>query len=316
MKKSALRFFLLCAVALTQFGCTSLLYLDKTQPAAVSVANSQWKVAVLNRYNPELLPFEKDKKVAVFADGVRGAYAGVLGAIEQDSTYLLVYTDTASFKAATTQEQLTPAQVKEIYSQAPHHLLLSLDDFDTFFEQTTVREEADNGEVSKTAYYTLVAKSSWTLYDSTGAVLDKATLTQEVPYQSRAVVSGLLAIGPALSKAGPVVNELAWETGLFYWERLSPHPVTVARAYYSAQDFFPAAIRMAAGEWQQAVTLLQPLTKSPKRKEAARAAYNLAVVYEALGNLKEARYWANEALQKRDKRAPSLLAELEKFESL
>ncbi|GAB3538974.1 hypothetical protein GCM10027443_34930 [Pontibacter brevis] len=43
------------------------------------------------------------------------------------------------------------------------------------------------------------------------------SLKSDALYNSRGVISGLLAIGPAISNAGPVINSLARETGWDYW---------------------------------------------------------------------------------------------------
>lgn len=304
---------LCCALAFTQLSCTSVLFVDTTKPAEVPVTSEQWKVAVLNRFNPELLSFNRDKKVSVFEDGARQAFHGAIEAILQDETYDLVYIDSTTYRTPGEKEKLNPEQVQEIYKEHPHHLLLSLEHFDTYLEQETVREQEEDGDVTKTAHYTLVTASTWMLYDSTGHVLDKIQLKEGGHYQSRAVVSGLLAVGPSLGNAGPAVNDLAWYTGSSYWSRLSPKRASYARSYYSSKNLQPAASAMAAGDWQNAITLLEPLTKSSNRKEAARAAYNLAVVYEAMGNFEQARFWASEAIKRRESLAAALLPELEKY---
>ncbi|GAB3817088.1 DUF6340 family protein [Pontibacter rugosus] len=309
MSKRIIAFVLYCL--LVQTACTSQLFIDSLKPAEVSITNEQWKVVVLNRYNPELLSFNKEKKIAVFAAGAQEAFYGAVDAIQQDETYELVYADTSNYRVTTTEEPLTANQVRELHARHPYHLLLSLDHFTTFLDQETERYEEENGDVSKTAHYTLIARSSWSLHDSTGAVLDKITLEQSKHYQSRPVFSGLLAIGPSMANAGPDVNDLAWLTGNDYWLRLSPQPRTFARSYYSSKKLQQAAYSMATKEWDKAISLLLPLAEGSHKKDAARAAYNLAVVYEAKGNIEEAKFWAKEAIKRNDKLAPMLLPELE-----
>ncbi|RDV16629.1 tetratricopeptide repeat protein [Pontibacter diazotrophicus] len=301
-------------MALTQISCTSELLIERTLPAEVPVNNNQWKVVVMNRYNPELLPYKREKKIAVvYADGAMYALTGVLDAIDEDETYVLVATDTAGYTSVGNGSDLKPAQVQEIYHRHPHHLLLTLDNFDAYLEQEVVRETDEEGGVMKTAYYTMFVKSNWTLYDSTGTVLDSVTLSRDELYDTRAVISGLLALGPATDYTGPVVNDLAYQTGLDYWQRLAPQPVSIIRPYYSNNAFAPAAYQMAAGNWAEAIALLKPITEIQKKKEAARAAYNLAVVYEAMGRIEEAKYWANIASDKNNKLALMLLPDLDRY---
>ncbi|AKD04498.1 DUF6340 domain-containing protein [Pontibacter korlensis] len=298
-----------CTLATLQFSCTSVLYVDKTQPAEVAVANEQWKVAVINRFNSSLLDIKKEKKLAVLEDGARHAFAGAIEGILQDETYDIVYTDTASYRATTYKEGLEREEVQAIDRQHPHHLLLSLEHFDAFLEQETVREQ-DN---SKMAYFTLVTASTWALYDSTGNLLDMMVLTEKDLYNTRPVISGLLAVGPSLGNAGAMINDLAWYTGAGYWSRLSPKPVRFSRSYYSTKNLLPAAHKMAANDWSNAIALLEPLADGSHKKDAARAAYNLAVVYEAMGDIEQAKFWAREAIKRKEKLAALLLPELERY---
>jgi hypothetical protein len=313
MKHAALKYSLLLSVLLAQFGCTSQLFFDKSLPAEVAVTDEQWKVVALNRYNPELLPYKREKKVDVYHKGALAAFAGALDAIDADITYRLVAADSAAYASVGSRQDLTPSQVKTLYAEHPHHLLLSLDHFDVFFEQDVEQVEDSDGDISKIAHYTLVTKSSWTLYDSTGTVLDRVELSRDALYNSRNVISGLLAIGPAISKAGTFINSLAYDTGLDYWQRLSPQHISVVRAYYSNKNLQPAASSMAAADWDKAIMLLKPLAEGLSKKESARAAYNLAVVYEAKGDLAEAKHWAKIAYDKKDKLSMQLLPELEHY---
>jgi TPR repeat protein len=313
MKHRALANSFLLYMLLTLFGCTSHLYFDRSLPAEVAVTDEQWKVVALNRYNPDLLPYKREKKVDVYHKGALAAFAGALDAIDADVTYQLVTVDSAAYASFGSQQDLTPAQVKAIYAEHPHHLLLSLDHFDAFFEQDVEQVEDGDGDILKIAHYTLVTKSSWTLYDSTGAVLDRVELSSDALYNSRNVISGLLAIGPAISNAGTVITPLAYDTGLDYWQRLSPQHISVVRAYYSSKNLQSAASSMAAADWDKAIAVLKPLAEGQSKKESARAAYNLAVIYEAKGDLPEARRWAKIASDKKDKLAMQLLPELEQY---
>ncbi|MDX5419448.1 MAG: tetratricopeptide repeat protein [Hymenobacteraceae bacterium] len=308
---------LACCIALLSFqSCTSILYINTTLPPEVAVTNEQWKVVTLNRVNPELLPYSREKKLDVFMQAANEAHDGVTEAILQDPTFSLVAADTSTqFIQAAPNQQLTPEQVQAIYSQHPHHLILALEQFDSFFDKEVVREKDGDGSVTKTAHYTLVTRTSWTLYDSTGAVLDMATLSRNEPYDSRGVLSGLLAIGPSISNAGSVINNLAWHTGMDYWERLHPKQMHFERLYYSNKEFSSAAFKMAASEWEEAVALLTPIAQSTKRKNAAKAAYNLAIVHEAKGDIAEAKKWARQAAEKGNKMALLLLPDLEKYSS-
>ncbi|MFD3000986.1 DUF6340 family protein [Pontibacter toksunensis] len=94
---------------------------------------------------------------------------------------------------------------------------------------------------------------------------------------------------------------------------MAPQQVSFVRPYYSDKAFAPAAYRMAAGNLPEAIALLKPLTEHKKRKEAAKAAYNMAIVYEAMGKIEDAKHWTNVALDKNNKLALLLLPELNTY---
>lgn len=310
MKKCLLLIFLFSGIL--QFSCTSNLQIQTTLPAEVPIAFDQWKVVAINRYNPALQPLEQEKMADVYADGAQEAFYGAQDAILEDSTYLLVHSDSVTFRMRTPEDSVYSEQLSQIYQKYPHHLLLTLDDFEAEMEEEVVMTENSDGSTVTTAYYFLVVRSSWTLFDSTGTVLDKITLMQEEPYKSRPVLLGLLAIGPSFSKAAPAINRLAWLTGYDYWSRLSPQPITFIRPYYSFGKLRDAAAAMTTEDWATAISLLEPLAEG-NNKVAAKAAYNLAVVYEAMGRIDKAKNWASAASLKDNPLAIDLLSELEKY---
>ena len=310
MKKYLLWLFLFCGYL--QLSCTSELHINTTIPAEVPVATDQWKVVAINRYNPDFLPEDQEKIAELYANGAQEAFYGAIDAILEDSTYYLVHADSLNLRMQAPGDTLGPRQLREIYQKYPHHLLLSLDNFDISMEEDRVMIENSDGSSSTTANYFLVTRSSWTLFDSTGTVLDKVTLMQEEPYKSRPVFFGILAIGPSLNKATPVINRLAWLTGYDYWRRLSPQPTTFVRPYYTMGKLKEASAAMAVKDWKTAITLLEPIAEG-KQQVASKAAYNLAVVYEAMGRIDTAKRWASFASLKRNKLAPFLLAELENY---
>ncbi|MDX5436230.1 MAG: DUF6340 family protein [Pontibacter sp.] len=285
-------------------------------PPEVAVSNEQWKVVTVNRFNPAQLPFSREKKVTTFTHGASEALLGATEAILQDPTFSLAGTDTsATYLSDDKNLGLSQEQAQMLYQQYPHHLILSLDNIDAFFDQETVKDKENDGTVRKTAHYTLLTRTAWTLYDSTGHVLDRITLSRAEPYDSRGVISGLLAIGPSLVNAGPVINKLAWQTGQDYWQRLHPKKVSFERLYYSNKEFAQAAYSMAANDWESAILRLTPLAENGSRKTAAKAAYNLAVVYEAKGDITNAKQWARESAKKGNKLALLLLPDLAKYNS-
>lgn len=308
MKRSKLFATLIWSVlALQLSSCVSVVMMETVRPPVARVSHDQWKVLVVNRYDPYIQASNKNSTVMeVLREGAYQAAGGVMGAIYNDSTFVLINPDQAVMISPSTPK-LSESEVQKLYNQYRPHLILTLDKFDTRFGKEVNSYEDEDGFKTKMANYNLVVASTWSLYDSTGILLDQATIEQTEYYDSRTVVSGLLAIGPAMGKAGPVVNQLAVETGYSYWDRFYPQPLMLARQIYTTSPFQGINLLLLMGQFQQAITQLQPLAQDLSTKTGIRAAHNLAIAYEAAGDYEQAAYWARQAQSKGDKQSAKIL---------
>lgn len=308
MKQSKLLLsFLWAALAVQLSSCASMITMQTVRPPVVRVSTDQWKVLVVNRYDPVRQAANKNENVtAVLRDGAYQAAGGVMGAIYNDSTFVLVNPDQAISLPAGA-DRLNSEEIDELFKQYGPHLILTLDKFNTGFGKIVDSYEDEYGDKTKIANFDLVVASTWSLYDSTGTLLDQATVEEQEFYDSRTVVSGLLAIGPAMGKAGPVVNRLAVETGYSYWDRFYPQPTLLVRQVYMGSTLQEAHIMLLLGQFQEAIAKLQPLAQDLSSKTGRKAAHNLAIAYEAAGDYEQATYWARQAQSKGDKLSSNLL---------
>ncbi|WP_299708182.1 DUF6340 family protein [uncultured Pontibacter sp.] len=309
MKLTKLMPALCIAITLQLSGCVTLVTMETVRPPVVQVAHDQWKVLVVNRYDAAQHASNKNERVLeVLRDGAYQAAGGVMGAIYNDSTFVLVNPDLAvSLPSSSATTQLSPTEIKDLYAGYSPHLILTLDKFDTRLGKEVETYEDEDGFRSKTANYDLIVTSSWSLYDSTGTVLDRTTIQQQDYYDSRAVISGLLAIGPAMGKAGPEINRLAVETGYSYWDRFYPQPMLLVRQVHQRKGLNGAVFMLYTLQFQQAIDALLPLAQDAAYKHQGKAAHNLAVAYEATGNYEQAIHWARQAESKGDKLAVNLI---------
>lgn len=284
--------------------CTSNLYYDTTMPPEVQVNPEQWKVAVVKQFDPSNLDINRQGKVRAIAEGSYHAYEGMLHAVEADESFVLVHEDSLFRQVA---GPLQPQDVQAIHRQTPHHLLLVLENFDVNFDKEIERIEDENQQVEKTAYYTLQATATWAMYDSTGHLIDRSTITRNQPYDSRAVISGLLAIGPSYANAVESVNHLSHQIGGDYWSRLYPRSGTFTRTLYTNSALAQAVFLMHQRRMDDAIAQLQPLIVSENQGLSGKAAHNMAVAYELKGDLEEAQKWAVYAEARGAKLANQLL---------
>ncbi len=107
-----------------------------------------------------------------------------------------------------------------------------------------------------------------------------------------AAIEGLLNRNEAL-------KEVSYTAGTVYGERISPAWFRVTRDYFRKgkgnPDLAAGARMMESNDWDRAIELLTRATEARHRKTRGRAAHNLAVVYEILGDLDQAKEWATTA---------------------
>jgi tetratricopeptide (TPR) repeat protein len=269
-------------LALSQFSCTSRLHFEVTRPAKVSIGHEQRKVMVINRLEPKFSSTNSGT-VAIAKAAAHEAFLGAVEAVRDDGNYVLVHMDWLNYTAKTmgeTDQKLSKDQVQEIYRQHPHHLLMVLEDFNLALSQLR-----------------LYASSTWALYDSTGTVLDEITLEENEYIRCATGLNNPHATAHAFRKAIPKLHPLARNTGYKYWQRLSPRTSSYSRHWYSVKKLKEAESFIAVQDWESAISILLPLAQS-NEKHADKAAYNLAVVYEASGSIDEAKFWASQALNK------------------
>lgn len=108
----------------------------------------------------------------------------------------------------------------------------------------------------------------------------------------QAAIEGLLNRNVAL-------KEVSFNAGIIYGERISPAWFRVTRDYFTRgkgdPDLAAGARMMESNDWDRAIEALTRATEARHRKTRGRAAHNLAVVYEILGDLDQAKEWATTA---------------------
>ncbi|KPK87687.1 MAG: hypothetical protein AMS27_01770 [Bacteroides sp. SM23_62_1] len=96
-----------------------------------------------------------------------------------------------------------------------------------------------------------------------------------------------------------VIRKVSYDAGYMYGQRISPSWYYVTRHYYRRckrdPDLAEGARMMEANDWDHAIEALNAALENGHRKVKGRAAHNLAVVYEILGDLEQAREYARMA---------------------
>ena len=150
------------------------------------------------------------------------------------------------------------------------------------------------------AYYSSSVGVNFTLYQGDGTYYKTLSGTAEMP-RSTQPNFGLLAslvLQPGLKGSKDSIISASRVAVFYALLDYLPHSTTHRRPLYNDDGLKPAVTEILAGHFDTAYNLSAPFLKSADVKLASRAAYNLAVVYEAQGDIAEAVSMAQFSLDK------------------
>lgn len=176
--------------------------------------------------------------------------------------------DSVNFTANTDSVKFLAKKYKAAYVLA----------FEDFKGETKWKQDYYNGVPS--VYRVSVVNTSFTLYEANGIYFRKlngeAEINDNNPYGS---ASSLLAHG------GPLFDAIR-NSALDALKDYLPYTEYHDRPLYANGDQLSSSVELIkAGKFDKAFQVLNPLIDGPDLKLASRAAYNLAVVYEAQGDI-------------------------------
>jgi tetratricopeptide (TPR) repeat protein len=124
-------------------------------------------------------------------------------------------------------------------------------------------------------------------------ILDEYHVTHRLNYEGSGATPQD-AMNHLLNKI-EAINRTSYAAGRIYGERISPSYYTVIRYFYSKprrkDDFWMGVRRSEVADWNGAIEAWSKVLNE-KRRIAGRAAFNIAVAYEVLGDLEKAKEWA------------------------
>jgi len=195
--------------------------------------------------------------------------------------------------------------IKILATKYQSDYVLALNDFGADIAITAI----DNAS----AYYGSKVEVDFTLYISENGLSKKLKGIANAP-QPQNLYLGFMAslvIRPTVGNSKGSIISSAEEATQIALQDYLPYTETYIRPVYNNKPLQPAVSEIFANHFDKAYSLLAPLLKDADPKLASKAAYNLAVVYEAQGDIDIAIDMAQQSLDK-DKNdfAASLLTQL------
>jgi len=267
----------------------------------VELGHDTTQVVVVNRFTVDSAVNKNKRKRAVLKGA---AYSAVAMATRQFNTLPRIkattLTDSVNMVADTTP-------VKKLAEKYSANYVLTLDSLGADIPMELV----DTMEV-----YTTVVNVKFTLYESNGNYF-KILRGQAKDFHSESRYYGILAallVHPTVKGNGAAISQSAGNAAIDAIKDYLPSTLTNQRQLYADNDSMKAAINhMIAKRYNEAFKILNPLIDGPDLKLASHAAYNLAVLYEAQGDIEEALKTAKLSNEKQPNfRANAIIPELEK----
>ncbi|WP_304517866.1 DUF6340 family protein [Cecembia rubra] len=318
MKQINFSFFILLLASLL-FSCTRTVTMNRMAPADITVPSYVQRILLVDRTAPQ------NETVSVIQGiltgeapfEVKNAAEATLTTIQQELNQSPRFEVIRARErlvgglfAQTFPTPLTWQQVEGLCDQYQVDAILVLEKFSSDFIVTDKRQmikktvgtgkEARQIEVMGVYMEGLASVSAgFRFYDPQSKNIFDQINYDKTNLWSAEAETRLQAAAMLIDKvrATQFVGRMA---GASYARRIAPMPITITRSMYEKpRSNFSLAkgSRLAqVGRWEDALeTWQQGLSLPHSTKEGGRLAYNVALAYEVLGELEEARYWAGKS---------------------
>ncbi|WP_428329940.1 DUF6340 family protein [Mucilaginibacter sp.] len=267
--------------------------------AKITFSRDSTTILIINQFDSNTLNISNKKKLDVFT---AGAFTAARTAENSFNTLrhvkVINMVDSVAFK-------VNPDSVKTLALKYHADYVLVLKNFAAKIGLTEV--------AGGTAYYDINAEVDFMLYESNGLFYKKLKGTVDDPQSDRPDVGllGNLLIHPTVKGNKSAFTSAATHAAQNALQDYFPYTITHDRPLYNDDYLKPAVKQILAGNLNKADSLLTPLTHDVNPEIAGKSAYNLAVVYEAKGNIEGAIDMAQQSSdKKKSDYATAILADL------
>ncbi len=286
-------------------GCASITpyKMEVLRPATITIPPQIKSVVIINNATPKVDSVEvhivAGSKFVRYSPEVVDSF-GTLAINEcqrelaRRQFFDTVFIDTTKRHSSFIAESLkTQKQLMEIcqLNHTDAAIILESYDYQPFLEYTQL------GENAYTFNQKVEGKALWTLYSlDADSILSRYVQTDSLFWDNYAFsltypVDGI----PSLTES---FNQIASRLGFFYCDFIAPYWDRVNRFYHSngSSYFGMATEQVKLNKWDEASKIWFFIYKNGSKLDKAKAAHNIALAKEVLGDFKSAASWAYESM--------------------
>ncbi len=132
-------------------------------------------------------------------------------------------------------------------------------------------------------------------YPALSAIVDEFHFSHSMSWEAGGI--SLVASAGKVLNNKKAIQDASYEAGMVYGHRITPAWLLVSRDYFKKSKKCPeldeGARMMQLNDWDKAISALEKALETGQSKDQGRASHNLAVVYEILGELEQAKEYTS-----------------------
>ncbi len=277
--------------------CYTYVHFEKSTPPEIIPEKPVNNIVFINAFDYTIRDSTSEKENNVYQAGITEVINGLKKSFASDEHINFNLIDTLVKGKALTMlpDSLNPDSIRNICNRYNSSMLLVLEAFNMNMDWEQDVEEDEDGSRSRTNNYYLYMSAGLSLYSESGDVIDRSMESCRSLYESRAALIGIAVFVPSIYKAEKQIGQLAEFVAENYANKFYPGTATVSRKIFYAKNMLEADNYLMEHNWESAIEQLKPLAASPDPKISRKAANNLSVAYEAIGNDTAAEFWINKS---------------------
>ena len=312
MKRFYTTLLIILAVEISMF---AQMRLTVMKPASVNIGNHISKIGIIDRSAPEkkwvgiVEGIATGEGIGLDTEAKENVIAGLMDVLRESPKFTIINT-AVKLKTPFVPGGLPPAlnwrEVDRLCKKYGCDAILSLEFFDTDFVITNsqkVEEQKDkDGKVTKVKVFYAegvgTLKIGYRLYDPQNRSIVDELVDQRNGTWNAKGRTAQEAAATLMNRKAAIIS-MSKTSGSMYGKRISPHWITVYRHFYRKpkkdHNFITGVRKAQTNNWEGALEdWINASNNSPKKKVRKRAMFNIALAYEVLGDLDNARKWAQD----------------------